>query len=292
MRRQFYTSFAGIEIPPANRKEDIGSHEAKSGIIETCGGYIDGYTEYAPINVKEVSVEFDLVSDNKITLDEKIEEWKSLVAKKDKLYRRVGDRLQWAYSRLMSLEAKTDYEKHWGICNIMLNFEIISPYWNGNTLEEWSLDTGMHWDQGLEYDQGNDFGYFSIDAEDPRNINIVNRGNISSGDMILKFSPQAQSPAGLTYTGYDNSWNIVWQWSINTDIPAVAEVTIDSGRKIAYYISNGVKTNLYKNVVTSAAHNSLSWIEMLPGLNRIVISTPSETGLTLHMTADLTDKWR
>lgn len=293
MRRQFYTSFAGVEIPPANRKEEIGSHESKSGIIETCGGYVDGYEAYAPVSVKSVKVEFDLVDDDKYLLDEKIEAWKSLVALKQKLYRRVGKSLQWAWARLMSVEAETDYEAHWGICNMTLNFEIISPSWYGQPAEEWSYDVGNAWDSGLYFDQSNDYSG-NIDANNSGEVAIVNRGNASNTDLTFNFSSADEIPAGLTFTAWGGTpFLLRWTWKINCAIPAYAKVTINSAKKQAYYIKNGVKTSIYKYIVLGDDHNSSSWCDVPPGSTTVFMSVPEgSSGFYLTLEYDFVDKWR
>ena len=298
MRRQFYTSFAGISIPPANRREDISTHDAKSGIIETCGGYIDGYTGYAPVSVKDITIDFDLCSYDHVELDMEIEKWKSLVAKKDKIFRRVGDLTQWAYARLMNLSAKTDYEKPACICNIELRFELISSSWYGHSLAAWSFNSGHAFDEGLYFDQGNDFT-LSFQKDQPASIQLLNRGNMNVTDLTLVFRGNGSSydiDAGLdiTFSGAGEDGITKWCFTLTPDVtvPYNKWVTINTGRKIAYYDNNGQNVSLYKSISIGDEHRSMCWAELLPGVNTITVSTQTQRYMQLKLTADFVDKWR
>jgi hypothetical protein len=298
MRRQFYTSFAGKAIPPANRKEDIGTHEAKSGIIETCGGYIDGYTGYAPVSAKEVSIRFDLYSCDPVTLDEKVEEWKSLVSKKDKLVRRVGNLVQWAYARLMSLSAETDYEKPASICNIELHFELISPSWYGHSLAAWSFNGAHSFDEGLYFDQGNDFT-LSFQKNQPASFQLLNHGNMNVTDLTLTFKGNGSSYSideglDINFSGAGEDGITKWSFTLTpeTTIPESKWITINTGRKIAFYENNGQKISLYKSISIGDDHRSMCWAELLPGTNTITVSTQTQRYMQLKLSADFVDKWR
>lgn len=289
MRRQYYISFDGVEIPPANRKEDISSHEAKSGIIETAGGYIDGYSDYAPVSAKEISVEFDLVGDRWQDVDEKLEDWKSLVSKKGQLYRRIGNTRQWAYARLMNLEAETDYQAHWGICNVTLNFEIISPSWYGHTLQPWYFDDGSLFDEGLYFDTVNKW-IFVLSAGSTITKTTVNHGNQNVTDTIITIKPAVAIDTGLELWGGAQNGVTLWHLIINEALPADSTLVVDTQRKTAKLTVSGETTSIYKSIEIGSNHRSMSWAEIVPGVNSISIKSPTAGQIDIEF--DYVDKWR
>lgn len=307
MRRLYYQKFGNMEIPPVNRKEDISSHEAKSGIIETAGGYIDSYGTYSAVTAKSIEIEFDVCDDRWQTVDEKVEAWKALVGKKDKLYRRVGDQTQWAYARLMSLGANTDYEGHWGICNVKLGFEIISPSWWGGSIEPWKWgyisEDNRHFDAGLHYDQGNVYTINIPNSNTPANITLVNDGNTFVKDMVMTLDVTwgDSSAAGIIKIRGNNidshglpisgvpTWELVLgkdTGSRDTLIPS-STMQIDAARKYATQLP--VILPLY-HLVTS---NLSAWMPLAPGINNLTFSTVNATtSLSLTVTAEYCAKWR
>ena len=291
MRRQFYTSFAGVEIPPANRKEDISSHEAKSGIIETCGGYVDGYTDYAPVSAKTISVTFDLVNDDIDELDLELESWKSLTAKKDKLYRRIGRTVQWAYARLMTVEAETDYQRHWGICEVELTFELISPYWYGHSLAAWYYDDGSLWDDGLYFDQGNSQTGVLIGAGASTDIALLNRGNMNVNDLLLNIDITSGSAGKLEFTGLIDE-DVIWHFLVNKTLAVNSSLELDAAKKLAKYTVSGTTEKIYKLIEIQNDHRSMSWAEIRPGNNVMRITNRGTSSVRFDIVYDFVDKWR
>ena len=307
MRRLYYQKFGNMEIPPVNRKEDISSHEAKSGIVETAGGYIDSYGTYSAVTAKSIEIEFDICDDRWQTVDEKVEAWKALVGKKDKLFRRVGDQTQWAYARLMSLGAETDYEGHWGICNVKLGFEIISPSWWGGSITPWKWgyisEDNRHFDAGLHYDQGNVFSLSIPNSNTPASITLVNDGNTFVKDMVMTLEAmwEGSDSAGIIKIRGNNidsngqhipgvpTWELVLGKDTGSRDTLIVSSTmiIDTARKYAAQRPNNYP--IY-NLVSSSQS---AWMPLAPGINELTFSTVNtNASLTLTVTAEYCAKWR
>lgn len=293
MRKIHYLTFDATELPVSNRIDDISSHESKSGIIETAGGYIDGYTSYAPVEAKEITITADIVGKDAYELDEKVETWKAKVAKKAKLHRRIGHTIQWVWARLMSVSAETDYKGPQTICEIEMSFEIISAYWYGNPAVAWYLDDGNFLDSGL---------YLNADAvyeitEVPTLIEMVNHGNVQTNEITLRIWNPTRStlPAGLQIkTGACNLY-------INRQIQPSEVVEIYIPKKLARVATydgdpenpTSSWTSIYKQIVTDAGHTDRSWLSLQPGTNMVTIAAPSwVTAHPFYLHFDYVDKWR
>ena len=293
MRKIHYETFAGIKLPVANRVDDISSHEAKSGIIETTGGYIDGYSGYAPVTAKKITVTCDVVAENAYLLDDEVERWKALVGLKDKLYRRLGYTQQWAYARLMSVEAETDYKSSAKICEITMEYEIISAAWYGQEAEAWYFDAGKFLDTGLYLD-ANTIWTITVGAGTETEIGIANHGSIPSNEITLTIHNANTSidlPAGLILRGD------LYDIRINHAIPSRATVTIQAARKVAkitYYTEQ--TESIYKDIEILENHKSRSWLEFPAGYSPMYVCGAEDweqsVSVRLIVTTDFIDKWR
>ena len=288
MKKIYYTKFGNTPLPTYNRKDDISAPEAKSGVIETAGGYMDGYSGDAPLSAKQITVECDIANSNIFSLEATLSTWRAKVGMKDKLYRFFyTDGEQYAYARLMSIQAETSYEASPHVCHITLAFELLSPCWYGEIKTiTYNETVRLDWP-----------GYTYIIPYDDF---ISGSGIITDIQMDLSFS-QTMEPRGITIACWENTsgstYNRVSYIEIAKEIPAGAQLHFDFGKKQAYCTTTegGVqtKTNLYPYIDVSY-YLLPSWFLFVGGKrNRIRLRIAGENApCTIDMTVKYAEIYR
>ena len=284
MRQNIYTLFGSTQIPIYNRVEDISTPEAKSGVIETVGGYIDGYSGISPLTPKQVTIDCEVFGGTRgyMSTEAALHTWQALIGKKDKLYRLYRGSMQYAYARLMSVSAETSYESNKYVLHMTLVFELISPYW---------------YDRDPIVRQNS----YSIPAsQEDVQVDLIHEyidGNVDILDPIVEVTFDVAVPADCltigSVIGSSRDWYVPAILLIRTDIPANTKLLIDAGRKQATLYTS-TQPSIYDYIELYDTHTSKSWLELVAGKYSTVsiVLEGITSAFTVTSKVTYSTKWR
>jgi hypothetical protein len=265
------TKFGTVDLPELDPEDDLSTHEARSRLVLTPGGWFDAAgSGQAGVNPLPLRVRKTLISDGATPFDTNMAEFRelrALVDTRDRLWRQWADTdgtLEWTWARLNQVAVRADRKDNRNQVEMELAFQVLSESWFGAT--GYIADIGS-----FNITHGGSFA-------------VQNTGNTNVTDVLLEmWAGSALLSPTLTHcrlrnmtTGHDIEWT--------GSLLAGTVLAINCG---AQQVTNA-GIDAYANFTQNSKER---WFELAPGYNTLVVDVVGEDEYT-HLTIGFHPPWR
>jgi hypothetical protein len=242
--------FGTVDLPELDPEDDLSTHEARSRLVLTPGGWFDAAgSGRAGVNPLPLRVRKTIISDGvpataqALTMTDFMA-LRALVDTRDRLWREWPDgTLEWTYARLLQVPVRADRKDNRNQVEMELAFQIVSDAWFGTS-------------NGIA--DGAYLNYIFLTPSSFTAGGIINAGNAPATNLLIIVDPDATPITHLRLRNLTTGHDLTWTGTI----AAGTTLQIDCGAK--QILNNGV-----------AAYNGLTepstagWFELAPGSNTV-----------------------
>jgi hypothetical protein len=275
----WYERFGTTTLPIYEPKDEIGTAQARPGLVRTTGGFFAAVgSETLDADSKRIHIRRQIVETTSAALLTTYYALRALRGVRDKLYRRRDDQaVEWAYAWLVECDS-TREPKNITVLTVDLTFELLSTQWYGAEHNAgWTFDSGEYFDTGLYFDS-QDF-LFTLDSS-PKTVTVTNGGNDTVRNVIMTITAGALAITNLVIKRKVSSTTYEHLVYAGT-IAAGESLVIDCGADSVE--NNGVGD--YANFSRGASHQTNWLLQLLAGNNSIEVTiTGGSTDSTILFT--------